>query len=111
MSMHPAVLQALLPTDMFHLANITHTTSEVTVTLCASRSAVPCPVCGTVTGRIHTHYRRILADLPWSGLQVRLQLTVRTFRCPVPSCPRRVFTERLPRVAASSARRTTRLAE
>jgi transposase len=42
---------------------------------------------------------------------VRLQLRVRKFFCDHPACPRQIFTERLPTVAAPWARRTTRLAQ
>jgi len=40
---------------------------------------------------------------------VILALTVRKFVCPTPSCPRRIFTERLPGLVQSYARMTTRL--
>ena len=109
---HPAVVTALLPcTDKVRLETITHTADQITASLVAIRPTVACPQCGTLTTRIHSHYVRTLADLPWSQLRVRLHLTVRKFRCPAPSCPRQVFTERLPEVAAPSARRTTRLTE
>jgi len=42
---------------------------------------------------------------------VRVQLRVRTFFCDHPTCPRQIFTERLPTVAAPWARRTTRLSQ
>jgi transposase len=42
---------------------------------------------------------------------VRLQLRVRKWFCRNRSCPRRIFTERLPTVAAPWARRTLRLAQ
>jgi transposase len=42
---------------------------------------------------------------------VRLQLRVRKFFCDQPACPRQIFTERLPTVAAPWARRTLRLAQ
>jgi transposase len=42
---------------------------------------------------------------------VRVQLRVRKFFCDHPACPRQIFTERLPTVAAPWARRTTRLAQ
>jgi transposase len=41
---------------------------------------------------------------------VRLQLTVRKFRCRQPNCVRRIFTERLPALVAAHARNTSRLA-
>ena len=61
--------------------------------------------------RIHSHYARTLADLPWAQYRVCLQLRVRKWFCRNRSCPRRIFTERLPTVAAPWARRTLRLAQ
>jgi transposase len=51
----------------------------------------------------------MLADLPWSGYQVTWQLRVRKLFCHNRQCPRRIFTERLPGLAAPWARRTLRL--
>lgn len=101
---------ALLPaTDALQLENVTITPEQITATLVAIRPAAPCPQCGERSRRIHGSYSRTLADLPWGQHRVRLHLTVRKFRCPTPSCPRRIFTERLPDIAAPYARRTTRL--
>src|SRR6266436_8246564 len=61
--------------------------------------------------RIHSDYGRTLADLPWAQYRVSLQLRVRKWLCHKRSCPRRIFTERLPTVAAPWARRTLRLAQ
>src|SRR5712671_1633315 len=58
-----------------------------------------------------SHYERTLADLPWAQYRVRLQLRVRKWFCRNRHCRRRVFTERLPTVAAPWARRTLRLAQ
>jgi len=52
-----------------------------------------------------------VADLPWRGVSVRLQLHARKFFCPNDGCTQRIFTERLPRVVAPHARRTVRLNE
>ncbi len=73
--------------------------------------AVPCPCCGHLARRIHSHYRRTAADLPWQGLAVRLELHVRRFWCDVPGCPRQIFAERLPGVVAPGARRSERLSQ
>src|SRR5215218_10077055 len=59
---------------------------------------VACPVCGRRTARLHSHYLRTLADLPWGGRSVRLSLWVRRFRCTDSECSRRIFAERLPSV-------------
>jgi len=61
--------------------------------------------------RIHSHYQRTLADLPWAQYRVCLQLRVRKWFCANRHCRRRIFTERLPRVTAPWARRTLRLAQ
>jgi transposase len=103
---------ALLPTtDALRLETVAIEPDEITITLVGVRPTVPCPLCGTLSRRIHSWYSRTLADLPWGQHQVRLHLAVRKFRCLDASCPRRIFTERLPAVAAPYARRTTRLTQ
>ena len=69
-----------------------------------------CPGCGTKSGRVHSRYVRLLADLPMAGRPVRLLLVARRFRCDALCCGRRIFTERFdPEVLAPWARRTARL--
>ncbi len=70
-----------------------------------------CPLCQCRTACVHSRYTRVVADLPWAGWGVRLELHVRRFFCQNQECKRRIFTERLPGVVAPSARRTTRLAD
>jgi transposase len=84
---------------------------EVSLTLASTLLPVTCPTCGRKTSRLHSHYRRTVADLPWGGRRVRLLLNVRKFRCPQTGCSRRVFTERLPDLVKPYARKTTRLHE
>ena len=67
-----------------------------------------CPLCGESADRVHGRATRTLADLPWAGVVVRLQVRVRKFFCENPACPRRIFRERLAGIAAVSARRTER---
>jgi len=81
---------------------------ELIVTATARRRVVACPKCGHPSTRVHSRYRRTLADLPWHGLRVHLDVHVRRFFCDVPDCRRRIFTERLPKTTASYARRTAR---
>jgi len=70
-----------------------------------------CPLCGGLSGRVHSHYARTLADLPWQGCTVGIQVRARRFRCATAACPRRIFTERLPEVAPPRGRRTARLGD
>jgi len=80
----------------------------VCVALASSREAVACPACGTQAQRVHSRYQRTLADLPWQGLAVQLQLETRRFFCEVAACPRRIFAERFPGLAPVRSRRSAR---
>jgi transposase len=91
--------------------HVDDTTAQITLRVRSRQTSVPCPLCTTPARRIHSHYARTLADLPWAAYRVHLQLRVRKWFCRNRSCPRRIFTERLPTVAAPWARRTLRLAQ
>ncbi len=82
---------------------------QIDVVLRSTQVTAACPLCQAIAHRRHSHYTRTLADLPISDVPVRLFLQVQKFFCDHPSCPRRIFTERLPAVVAPSARRTQRL--
>src|SRR5438128_7860914 len=91
--------------------DVDDTTAQLTLLVRSTQAYVPCPLCALPARRIHSRYTRTLADLPWAQYRVRLQLRVRKWFCRNRSCPRRIFTERLPTVAAPGARRTLRLAQ
>jgi transposase len=89
--------------------HVDEATAQLTIQVTATRPLGHCPVCQGSTRRVHSHYERTVADLPWAHLRLRLQFRVRKFFCPNTACARRIFTERLPQVVAPWARRTTRL--
>src|SRR5499426_1025259 len=91
--------------------DINDAAAEVTLHVTSTQAWVPCPLCHVQTSRVHSRYTRTLADLPWGAYAVRIQLRGRKFFCDHPACPRQIFTERLPPVAAPWARRTLRLAQ
>jgi len=70
-----------------------------------------CPRCGHPSTRNHSRYVRTVADLPWLGMAVRLELHTRRFFCTQPACMQKIFCERLPTLVAPYARRTIRLAQ
>lgn len=82
---------------------------HVTIMLSRTTAQSVCPLCGSASVRVHSRYRRTLADLPWQGSAVRWCLQARKFFCDTPTCQRRIFTERFPEVAAAYARGTVRL--
>jgi transposase len=108
------ILARLLP-DATRLrleaCHVDDTTAQITLRVRATQATVPCPLCDTPAQHIHSRYERTLADLPWAQYHVRLQLRVRKWFCRNRHCPRRIFTERLPTVAAPWARCTLRLAQ
>ena len=69
-----------------------------------------CPVCGTQSSSRHSSYIRMLRDLSAQGKPVIIQAQSTRWRCRNQQCDRRIFAERLPRLATPFARRTTRLA-
>ena len=97
------------PTCGIRLTEVIVEDQSVQVQLTAIAPTALCPDCATPSSSVHSHYQRRLADLPWGALAVRLQLLVRKFVCRQLTCARRIFTERLPDVAAPYARKTMRL--
>jgi transposase len=85
--------------------------AQITLRVQSTQTRAPCPLCATPARRIHSDYGRTLADLPWAQYRVCLQLRVRKWFCGNRRCCRRIFTERLPTIAAPWARRTLRLAQ
>src|SRR6266498_2736244 len=108
--MTPMVTDLLLPwLPGLRLDAISATDTTLALVLTAIRTEAICPLCAQSSGHIHSRYTRTVADLPWAGRAVQLQLHVRKFFCRNPVCPRLVFTERQPALVAPSARRTLRL--
>jgi transposase len=70
-----------------------------------------CPRCQRLSFHVHSHYLRLLSDLPWEGIPVHIQLHVRRFFCRAEDCEQTIFTERLPHTVLRYARRTCRLSK
>jgi transposase len=90
--------------------DVDDTTAQIILRVQSTQTRAPCPLCATPARRIHSAYGRTLADLPWAQYRVCLQPRVRKWLCRNRACRRRIFTERIPTVAAPWARRTLRLA-
>jgi hypothetical protein len=61
----------------------------ITVRFC--RGFGSCPSCGTVSRRVHSHYRRQVTDLPLSGRIVQPVVIARRFRCDTVLCGRHLY--------------------
>lgn len=88
------------------IENVALNGNTVTLTLAVEGATASCPLCRCDSTRVHSRYRRTVADLPVSGREVTIVAEVRRFRCLAPSCPQRIFAERLPDVAAPYARKS-----
>jgi transposase len=83
----------------------------ITIEVASIQASGACPACGEVSSRVHSRYMRKLIDLPWHGKQVQIRWRSRRLFCDVATCPRRIFTERVPDVAAPHARATSRMTQ
>ncbi len=109
------------PREMALFSRVFHLPAEITITsvhpsptelvigVACQAPRMECPECHQPSARIHGSYQRTVADLPCAGRNVILVLTVRKFVCGTPTCPRKIFTERLPGLVESYARMTSRL--
>jgi transposase len=91
-------------------AQVDPTTQHALLVFSTTTPSVPCPLCQHPASRRHSRYRRTLADLPLADCTVQIHLHVRKFFCDNPACMRKIFTERVPTLAAPFAHRTLRVA-
>ena len=96
-----------LPADL-QVQDLLIESEILTLVLASSQEHASCPDCASTSLRVHSRYRRTLADLPCQGRTVRWWLTVRRFFCENPACSRKTFVEQVPDVAPAYARRTLR---
>lgn len=102
-----SILAKVLPClAYFHVDDIAIDGDKITIGGTAKRTFARCPLCGRRSRSVHSWYARGVADLPLGGTALSLHLRVRRFFCRTPSCPRRIFTERLPDVVAPHSRRS-----
>ncbi|MGO8947324.1 MAG: transposase family protein [Ktedonobacterales bacterium] len=50
-----------------------------------SASEAVCPLCSYRSARVHSRYTRQVADVPWHGVPLRLELHLRRFFCGTPA--------------------------
>jgi len=83
----------------------------LTITAVSTQMHPCCPLCSAPASRVHSCYCRQIADLPCGGQPVRLFVQVRKCFCEVPTCIRKIFTERLTPFVEPWARVTRRLSQ
>jgi len=98
-------------TSHFQIVNMRAETHKIVLAVVISAPTAQCPNCQQWSQGIHSRYVRHLADLPWGGMPVQIELKVRRFRCSTPNCIHHYFTERVPEMAVLYRRRTNRFHE
>ena len=53
--------------------------AQITLHVLSTSPTVSCPVCAEVAQRVHSRYKRTLAELPWGTWRITWQLRVRRF--------------------------------
>jgi transposase len=85
--------------DQLHVDALSFNGNLITISGSVRGLEAHCPVCGEISRRVHGHYTRTLADLPWSSIPMRLRVRVRMFFCDQPTFELRIVAERLDEVA------------
>jgi transposase len=96
------------PAPYLNVTAVEREGSRWLVTVC-SRERACCPLCGVQSSSRHSVYPRTLGDLSAQGTPVTIRVQAGRWRCRNERCDRRIFAERLPRVAGPFARQTDRL--
>jgi transposase len=103
------LLTGLFPVlAMLRLDQVVVCEQQITLVACSVQATARCPLCHRLSQQVHSHYVRMVADVPCAGAAVCVELHGRRFRCRHPGCPRTTFRERLPEFAPYS-RRTSQL--
>jgi transposase len=97
--------------NLLHLEHVFSEPDRITIIVKTKSKQVLCPQCHSPSAYLHSRYVRRLADLPWLGVAVRLEVHARRLYCRHVECPQRIFCERIPTFVAPYARRTLRLNE
>ena len=109
---HVGTTSPFLPLpDGVVIGSVHSTASRLVVQVACCHVSAACPLCQQPSERVHGAYVRTVADLPCAGRLIILALRVRKFVCGTLTCPRQIFTERLPDLVQSYARMTNRLRE
>ena len=101
-------ISSLVPSGLI-VESVSDSPDSVILTVRSAAGEAMCPLCGSVSRRIHSRYTRQVADLPSAGRRVRLLVITRRFACEVSHCRRRIFAERFGDTLPARARRTGRL--
>ena len=83
---------ALVPDPAcLHLLRLEAKGQTILMEVATRATEARCPLCQRPSERVHSRYRRWVADLPWANLAVQVCLHVRRFFCDNRACARAIF--------------------
>lgn len=91
-----------------HIVSISEETDSIHVVAFIESKSATCPHCHQKSCRAHSHYARVIDDLPIQNKAVRIYLRSKKWFCTNTSCESKVFTERYDWLLPSK-QRTVRL--
>jgi transposase len=97
--------------NLLRLERVQSEPDRITLIVKTAPRPALCPRCHSPSAHLHSRYVRRLADLPWLGIAVRLEIQARRLYCRYSDCSQQIFCERIPAFVAPYARRTLRLNE
>src|SRR5262249_17021152 len=97
--------------NLLRLERVQSEPDRITLIVKTALRPALCPRCHSPSAHLHSRYVRRLADLPWLGVAVRLEVHARRLYCRYSNCSQQIFCERIPAFVAPYARRTLRLNE
>src|SRR5262245_66016507 len=92
--------------NLLQLERVSSEPDLITIIVKTKSKQALCPQCHSPSAHLHSRYVRRLADLPWLGVAIRLELHAPRLLCRRVRRPRRFFRQRLPTSAAPSPRHT-----
>jgi len=94
------------------LIYVSHEIDEKTIRIYVKSSCLEskCPYCGKISNKVHSHYARVLQDLPIQGKKVKLIIDNKKYFCVNKECSHKTFAETFP-FFDSKATKTKRLQE
>ncbi|GHT99173.1 hypothetical protein FACS1894142_6450 [Spirochaetia bacterium] len=85
--------QLTLPDEQLQFVSSEVIGDTIEIKVASKRTTPTCPYCGTPSDNVHSHYTRILQDLPIDGKKVKLLLHNVKYRCLNTDCAHTTFAE------------------
>src|SRR5215813_6327625 len=76
--------------NLLHLERVSSKPGLITIIVKTKSKQALCPECHSPSAHLHSRYVRRLADLPWFGVAVRVEVHARRLYCRHVECPQRI---------------------